>query len=174
MKPYVKFLRGTFEAFNLLTEKDEDTIYFLFSDDGGNKATAIYLGGKLVTGNATIEGTTELSGLTDVVLSTVQNKDILQYNGKGWVNISIDTLLSQISSSIKYISNVSSDFSVDDDGKLHLISIPSTLDLTKNQTFSKIYSKVSNFEVELAKKVSKADFENELSKLKSSVTWQQF
>lgn len=174
MKPYVRFLRGTFETFNLLAEKDEDTLYFLYSEDVGNKSTAIYLGSKLITGNATIQGTTELRGLTDVGLSMLKNKDILTYNGKKWVNISLEQLLSEIDSQQDLISDVSSDFSVDENGKLHLVSISSDVDLTKNQSFSKIAKRVSDFEAELAKRVSKSEFQAELEDIKSSITWQKF
>lgn len=43
---YVKFQRGSAEAFNKLQNKDNDTLYFISEVDGGS--FKLYLGSKLV------------------------------------------------------------------------------------------------------------------------------
>jgi hypothetical protein len=63
---YVKFLRGTPTAYNNLTTKDTDTIYFVAEKD----ATT----GKLYLGNVCIAGSLNEEGLVDY-LSELQDVD---------------------------------------------------------------------------------------------------
>jgi hypothetical protein len=42
---YVKFLRGTESAFNKLTTKDNDTLYFIYNSEDASKGS-LWLGNK--------------------------------------------------------------------------------------------------------------------------------
>lgn len=76
---YVKFRRGTPTAFAALTEKDIDTLYFIYEED---KSTGeLYLGSKLIAGSGEIDGATALDDLSDVLLNKNLNaKDCLIYD----------------------------------------------------------------------------------------------
>lgn len=99
MANWVKFLRGTFDQYSALPTKEEDTLYFVYSEDG--KECALYLGGRLVSGNGTIDGATCLDELTDVLVKQAVNKDFLQHNGTQWVNVSFDSIIEQIKEKIE-------------------------------------------------------------------------
>ena len=94
---YVKFLRGTTNAYNGLAVKDPDTLYFISETD--QKVGKLYLGDILVAGNVTSDGTSvmdSLGELTDVNLQGLADKDFLGYDavtGK-WVPMSIDEAFS--------------------------------------------------------------------------------
>lgn len=94
---YVKFLRGTTNAYNALTNKDADTLYFISEVD--QKVGKLYLGDILIAGNVTADGTSvmdSLGELTDVNLQGLADKDFLGYDastGK-WVPMSIDEVFS--------------------------------------------------------------------------------
>ena len=94
---YVKFLRGTSNAYNGLTVKDPDTLYFISETD--QKVGKLYLGDILIAGNVTSDGTSvmdSLGELTDVNLQGLADKDFLGYDattGK-WIPMSIDEVFS--------------------------------------------------------------------------------
>ena len=75
---YVKFLRGTTNAYNALSSKDPDTLYFISEKD--QKVGKLYLGDILVAGNVTSDGTSvmdSLGELTDVNLEGLADKKVL-------------------------------------------------------------------------------------------------
>ena len=83
---YVKFLRGTPEAYKALTSKDSNTLYFISKTD--EKVGKLYLGDILVAGNVTEDGTSVLDSLgelTDVNLQGLVSGQVLGYNGTNWV-----------------------------------------------------------------------------------------
>ena len=49
---YVKFMRGTPEAYARLTKKDTDTLYFISEADASDGL--LYLGSKLISGDGDI------------------------------------------------------------------------------------------------------------------------
>ena len=127
MANWVKFLRGTFDQYTALPVKEEDTLYFVYSTDG--KECALYLGSRLVSGNGTIDGASMLDELNDVLITTVANKDLLQYDSsiKEWVNVSFDSVITQIKEKLptptSFITAVNdANFSVDE-GKLNLKAV---------------------------------------------------
>ena len=81
--PYVKFFRGTPEAFANV-EKNNDTLYLISATDS-NKGT-LYLGEKLITDNIN-----SLEDLENVLLSELADGQLLIYDGEQskWVNNSI-------------------------------------------------------------------------------------
>lgn len=80
--------------YKALETKQEDTLYFVYDED--KNSTALYLGGRLIAGTGEIVGANNLDELNDVLISAVANKDILQYDGSKWKNITFDNLIEQI------------------------------------------------------------------------------
>jgi hypothetical protein len=85
-------MRGTLSAYEKLTTKNDDTLYFLSNNDG--KEGSLYLGTKLIAG-PDISGATSLGELSDVVLTTGLDYDaILVYDPTvdKWQDYSFDSL----------------------------------------------------------------------------------
>lgn len=91
---YVRFQRGTLANYKALATKQSDTLYFVYDED--SDTTALYLGGRLITGTGEILGANNLDELNDVLISAVADKDILQYDGTQWKNITFTNLIEQI------------------------------------------------------------------------------
>lgn len=84
---YVKFRRGTPDAFAALAVKDSDTLYFIYEED--ELTGELYLGSKLIAGAGDVQGVTALRALTDVLLSENLNADdclIYDITQSKWVN----------------------------------------------------------------------------------------
>ena len=96
MTRYVKFMRGTTTAYNKLTEKDDDTLYFL--SDSINEEGSLYLGNKLISGPSSgiiTPETMKLTDLIDVFVAKDLNYDaLLMFNTKTsqWEAYSFDAL----------------------------------------------------------------------------------
>ena len=98
MANYVKFRRGTPEAFKALgTRVEQDTLYFIFDPE---KSTAdLYLGSKLISsGDNDLNNLPEmnLGDLKDVSLEDpISSSDVLVYNEqtKHWENRALEDLL---------------------------------------------------------------------------------
>ena len=89
MAQYVKFLRGTTEAYEKC-QKNSDTLYFITEQDQSNGK--LYLGEKLLTGTTDLKEFS-IGALKDVLLSeNVANDSLLVYDSveKAWVNKAID------------------------------------------------------------------------------------
>lgn len=85
---YVKFLRGTKTAFDKIITKDNDTLYFIYDSEDQTKGS-LYLGDKLIGGgNGSATAVTDINDLANVLISNVQDKQILAYDAstKKWVN----------------------------------------------------------------------------------------
>lgn len=95
MAKYVKFMRGSLAAYNKLSPKDDDTLYFLTNTDDGEGY--LYLGTKLISEPGTINGSNcSLATLNDVLITANLNYDaILMYDSKAgkWRDYSFDTLV---------------------------------------------------------------------------------
>lgn len=99
---YVKFLRGTESAFNKLTTKDNDTLYFIYSSEDASKGS-LWLGNKqIITGTSGGGTTTELDlgDLKNVLISEIKDKDILSYDATSgkWINRSVDEIVAEVMS----------------------------------------------------------------------------
>jgi hypothetical protein len=96
---YVKFLRGSPEAFAKLKHKDSDTLYFIYEED--ESTGELYLGSKLIAGadcecNGSSGGINTLSDLKDVLLSqNLNHNSLLVYdtNAVAWVNKPLEDLI---------------------------------------------------------------------------------
>lgn len=85
---YVRFLRGTKAAFDKIEIKDIDTLYFIYDSEDQTKGS-LYLGNKLIGGgNGSTTTVTDINDLANVLISNVQDKQILTYDAstKKWVN----------------------------------------------------------------------------------------
>lgn len=93
---YVKFVRGTQAAWNSLLSSNqvyEDTLYFIYENSSSNKG-ALYLGKTEIGGGSSSEGgASTLDELIDVILSDLQNQDILVYNNGNWINTPLTNIL---------------------------------------------------------------------------------
>ena len=78
---YVKFIRGTPTAFARLSQKDNDTLYFI--SEVSSKKGSLYLGEKLIS-----ESIANLEDLSNILLENVQDKNLLSYdaNSEKWIN----------------------------------------------------------------------------------------
>ena len=87
---FVKFIRGTQAAFDLLTQKDSNTLYFISED--GSTTGSLYLGSKLISG-----GVGE-SQLGNVVIDNIGDKEILyfDYASNSWINGNIWDLVGEM------------------------------------------------------------------------------
>ena len=85
---YVRFLRGTKAAFDKIEIKYIDTLYFIYDSEDQTKGS-LYLGNKLIGGgNGSTATVTDINDLANVLISNVQDKQILTYDAstKKWVN----------------------------------------------------------------------------------------
>lgn len=84
---YVKFVRGTPTAFQNLSNKNADTLYFISETNA--TSGKLYLGSKLISGSASIDS------IGDIIVSSVGDKDILVYDDtqNAWVNADIFTVI---------------------------------------------------------------------------------
>ena len=95
MAHYVKFMRGTWQAFNKLEEKDTDTLYFISEHESGD--TLLYLGSKLIAGGDADISVSSINDLKDVLLTEdIVDGSILIYDAenKQWVNATIEQAIS--------------------------------------------------------------------------------
>lgn len=98
---YVKFVRGTPTAFNNLANKDADTLYFI----ADTNATS----GKLYLGSKIISGSTDISSIGDIIISSIGDKHILIYDNtqNAWVNADINSVIGVMSGATASTNGVS-------------------------------------------------------------------
>ena len=91
---YVKFTRCTPAAFDKLTTKSSDTLYFISEPNADSGI--LYLGTKKIGDGVGVTGATKISELQDVILDAIGDKQILVYDlaSQKWKNASISTIIS--------------------------------------------------------------------------------
>lgn len=97
MASYVKFQRGSEQAYNNLAVKNQDTLYFVYN--GSDATTAkLYLGERLLSGVGEGTGVTSLKQLEDVLLvgDTPAAGSFLVYTDGKWVNKSVSAVAAMI------------------------------------------------------------------------------
>lgn len=88
---YVKFIRGTPTAFEKLSPKSTDTLYFI--SETGSSTGKLYLGSKLISG-----GEASISELGQIIINTVKGNDVLVYDAEkgAWVNKAVTDVVSEM------------------------------------------------------------------------------
>lgn len=88
---YVKFIRGTPTAFEKLSPKSTDTLYFI--SETGSSTGKLYLGSKLISG-----GEASISELGQIIINAVKGNDILVYDAEkgAWVNKAVTDVVSEM------------------------------------------------------------------------------
>lgn len=97
MASYVKFQRGSEQAYNNLAVKNQDTLYFVYN--GSDATTAkLYLGERLLSGVGEGTGVTSLKQLEDVLIigDTPAAGSFLVYTDGKWVNKSVSAVAAMI------------------------------------------------------------------------------
>lgn len=94
MASYVKFMRGTPEAFAALTHKDEDTLYFIAAKD--STEGSMYLGAKQILSGDEL-ATSSIDQLQDVVINKANliDKQVLMYDEteNKWINSTLEDVI---------------------------------------------------------------------------------
>lgn len=96
MPNYVKFQRGSEQAYNNLAVKSQDTLYFVY--DGNNAKTGkLYLGERLLTGVGQGTNVTSLAQLEDVLIKeTPSAGSFLVYTNGKWADRSLESVAALI------------------------------------------------------------------------------
>lgn len=101
LSSYVRFVRGSYADFEVLEQKRDDTLYFVYNED--ETTASLYLGERLVSNGAAAGGSEEsttklLKDLEDVALNELADKDFLIYDASSssWKNITFDSLVAEI------------------------------------------------------------------------------
>ena len=102
MQSYVRFQRGLIADYRALQTKSEDTLYFVYNEE--DSSTALYLGNRLIAGTGEFIGANNFDELNDVLITSIANKDILQYDSEKnqWVNISFANFIAQIKAEFNF------------------------------------------------------------------------
>ena len=97
MANYVKFQRGSEQAYKNLAEKNLNTLYFVYDPVDSTKAK-LYLGDKLLSGVGEGTGVTSLAQLEEVIIEGVPSAgSFLVCNSEGkWVNQSLESVIALI------------------------------------------------------------------------------
>lgn len=92
---YVKFLRGTPAAWDSISTKDEDTLYFI--SEQGATSGSLYLGNKLISGGT--NNVVSLQDLEDVLIgASIPSDAVLIYDSENdiWEPVALATALADI------------------------------------------------------------------------------
>lgn len=94
---YVKFQRGTIAAYNRLSKKDENTLYFIYDNDDTTRGS-LYLGDRLISANVGPGSSAgALSDLQDTLITETHTGDFLVQDSSGkWKNISLEEVINLI------------------------------------------------------------------------------
>ena len=96
MPNYVKFQRGSEQAYNNLVIKNQDTLYFVYDGQDATRAK-LYLGDRLLSGIGEGTGVTSLSQLEEVLITgTPAAGSFLVYSEGKWVNKSVSAVAAMI------------------------------------------------------------------------------
>lgn len=93
MANYVKFRKGSLQAYQNLALKDDDTLYFIIDQDDDN--VQLYLGSKLISGGEISD--LSIGDLQDTSIGELADRQILVYdsNHGAWVNTNYRNLIEE-------------------------------------------------------------------------------
>lgn len=165
LENYVKFLRGTPTAYQALTKKDNDTLYFI--SENNSSTGVLYLGNKLILGG---EDSQELSlrNLKDVLFSeNIKSGSLLVYENDKWTNKTIDEIFQEFM--------VMSGATAEKDGTSGLVPVPTAgqhnLFLRGDGTWADVGVGVLNTEISnLQNILGKPAIKDELGNITSEAT----
>ena len=104
MANYVRFQRGTQEAYNKLKQAgrlNDYILYFIYDPDDVSVGT-LYMGSRLISGGDATVIASALKDLTDVVINESGENYFLVQNAKGkWVSTSLNSVVALIKSQLK-------------------------------------------------------------------------
>lgn len=104
MANYVRFQRGTQEAYNKLKQAgrlNDYILYFIYDPDDVSVGT-LYMGSRLISGGDATVIASSLKDLTDVVINESGENYFLVQNAKGkWVSTSLNNVVALIKSQLK-------------------------------------------------------------------------
>lgn len=96
LNKYVKFMRGTQEAYDALAKKDENTLYFVY-DPANEKVGALYMGDRVISGGDIVLASATLKELADVLVESTKENSFLVQNANGkWDNVSVEDVAALI------------------------------------------------------------------------------
>lgn len=102
---YVRFQRGTQAAYDALTNKDENTLYFIY-DPTNSGVGALYMGNRIISGGDIVLESATLADLKDVLVESVKENSFLVQNKDGdWDNMDIEAVAALIKT---YLGNIAS------------------------------------------------------------------
>jgi hypothetical protein len=86
-------MRGTPEAYEKLTIKNSDTLYFISKPNSLDGA--LYLGSKLIAGGPDAATSVGLNDLSDVIIDTIADGQLLVYDltKSAWINATVDEVI---------------------------------------------------------------------------------
>lgn len=103
MANYVRFQRGTQEAYNKLKQAgrlNDYILYFIYDPDDASVGT-LYMGSRLISGGDATVIASSLKDLTDVVINESGENYFLVQNAKGkWVSTSLNSVVALIKSQL--------------------------------------------------------------------------
>lgn len=148
---YVKFLRGTPDAYASLETKDANTLYFITATD--STVGKLYLGNTLVAGSITPDGTEvidTLAELQDVNLVGLKEGQVLGYNGTNWVPMSLPEAIE---------TSVMTGATADSAGAAGLVPAPKAGDHNKFLRGDGNWVEISTADVDLSEYAKASDVE---------------
>lgn len=94
---YVKFQRGTIAAYNRLSKKDKNTLYFIYDNDDTTRGS-LYLGDRLISANVGSGSSIgALSDLQDTLITETHTGDFLVQDSSGkWKNVPLEEVINLI------------------------------------------------------------------------------
>lgn len=104
---YVKFERGSQAAYDALKQAgklDNDTLYFIYSEDNG-AVGALYMGTRIISGGDITIASATLDELADVVVAGAETNSFLVKDGDNWIAKSLTDVIALIKENISDVAS---------------------------------------------------------------------
>lgn len=107
LNKYVKFMRGTQAAYDALTQKDDNTLYFITDENKGYGA--LYMGANAISGGDIIVASASLDDLKDVIVSGAETNSFLVNDGESWIAKSLEDVVNLIQGELDIDPSITED-----------------------------------------------------------------
>ena len=107
LNKYVKFMRGTQAAYDALTQKDDNTLYFITDENKGYGA--LYMGANAISGGDIVVASASLDDLKDVIVSEAETNSFLVKDGESWIAKSLEDVVNLIQGELDIDSSITED-----------------------------------------------------------------